>query len=123
MKKFSSLNEDTTSVYNYVVIRAENFDEYYLFETEKDVINFVLNTIYETFNGNEKMLTLFDEDDSLDKIKKSNYLEGLFQYYNDLQEDGFGGLSKMKYEQVKMIKNYELKDWIKLHKTIKNYNL
>ena len=44
MKKFSSLNEDITSVYNYVVIREENFDEYYLFETEKDVINFVLNT-------------------------------------------------------------------------------
>ena len=64
MKKFSSLNEDITSVYNYVVIREENFDEYYLFETEKDVINFVLNTIYETFNGNEKTLTLFDECNS-----------------------------------------------------------
>ena len=123
MKKFSSLNEDITSVYNYVVIREENFDEYYLFETEKDVINFVLNTIYETFNGNEKTLTLFDEDDALDKIKKSNDLEGLFQYYSDLQEDGFGGLSKMKYEQVKMIKNNELKDWIKLRKVSKQYNL
>jgi len=30
VKKFSSLNEDITSVYNYVVIREENFDEYYL---------------------------------------------------------------------------------------------
>ena len=102
-------------------------DVTYLFDNQKDLLNFTLNRVYSIIKEH------FDAENQED-----NVLEGIFSDLDKCTnaEDVIGVLSDvindgilddfdrvLRLEATALDKNIQLKDWIELRRTAKKYNL
>lgn len=116
IKKFELIKEDIKQKL-YLIINHDHFDYYSLFDNKKDISNFIMNVLYDRFQGNDRIL------DSLDEFIAEDFtIEELADYYNEFQ-DNYGNLNKFTFEEVNLLNNVKLKDWVNLRIKQKNYNL
>jgi len=126
--KHIKLFESRAKVYWMIKDPGEGYydDTTYLFDNEKDLLNFTANKVYtaikEYFNEDEEERTL---DETLSELDKCTNAEDMLEILNDAIDNELLGEYNTKFslETTTLDENIHLNDWIELRRTAKKYNV
>jgi hypothetical protein len=126
--KHLKLFENQTKTYWIIKDPGTNYydDVTYLFDNEKDLLNFTLNEVYNTIrkefdkdNDEETLEKLYSELDDCDNA------ESVLEILNDAIDNELLGDhdTKLTIETTSLDENIHLENWIELRRNAKKYNL
>lgn len=120
--KVRKFNENINYNECYLIIEYDNYENYYLFEKEKDACDFIIGMLYNSLREKEDMLKELDNIENNEFILEQGYnLETVAYYYNEMA-DNFG-LNNISADEARLKDRYEFPNWVQLRRNTKKYNL
>ena len=114
IKRYWIINDPGDSLYDDVT---------YLFDNEKDLLNFTLNRVYNIIKDN--YVGDNDIEELFSNLDNCNDAETLLEVVSDaVSEDLLGDFNRVpRFEATSLDENIKIQEWIELRRSAKKYNL